>query len=52
MKRLILGLAVAAAATFAAPASAESGVQWCGFTPALPCGVCVDEVGQCAWWSS
>jgi len=46
MKRMILGLTVAAAAAFAAPhASAASyEIQKCGITPRIPCGVCVYDV--------
>lgn len=52
MKRLLAGLAVAAAVVVpAAPAAADPVVQMCGFTPPLPCGVCVtDEWGYCVWF--
>ena len=41
MKRVLLGLALAGAAAFASPASADPTVEWCGsFTPPTPCGVC------------
>jgi len=46
MKRLLLGLAVAAAAAgTAAPASAHVTVQYCYATAIYPCGVCVSEAG-------
>ena len=53
MKRVLLGIAVAATVALGtSPASAEeTGVQICGFTPPVPCGVCVNEnpVSQCVW---
>ena len=43
MRGLVLGIAVAAvAALTATPAAAQAEVLWCGFTPPVPCGVCVD----------
>lgn len=53
MKRVILGLAVATAAAFAAPASAHVEIDDCGsFTPPMPCGVCVHEgpIHECYYW--
>ena len=47
MKRVVLTLAVATAAAFAAPpASADPVVVFCGITPRIPCGVCLDD-GTC-----
>lgn len=50
MKRVVLGLAVAAAAAFTAqPASAHVEIQRCYATFIYPCGVCVHEgpVSKC-----
>jgi hypothetical protein len=45
MKRMILGLTVAAAAAFAAPhaSAADIEIQKCGITPRIPCGVCITD---------
>ena len=50
MKRIVLGLTVAAAAAFTAtPAAAHVEVQYCYATAIYPCGVCVYEgpVSKC-----
>ena len=46
MKRIVFGLAVAAAAAMAAPASAHPvEVEECYQTIHMPCGVCVTVAG-------
>ena len=45
MKRIVLGLSIAAVAAFAAPpASAGVEIIRCGITPRIPCGVCYTDV--------
>lgn len=45
MKRIVLGLAIAGAAAFAAPpASAGYEIKMCGITPRIPCGVCYWDI--------
>lgn len=43
MMRVVLTLAATAALAFAAPAAADPSVEFCGITPRIPCGVCVDD---------